>query len=290
MKKLKNFGLILFCVLFCIVLFRCGEELTKNKDNIDNTDKIRIGTLENFGLNEKELETVVKRTGINGAFPSQKYPAIIYYNDLKTMQRDLESGKIDVISSHFRVAKYLVNENPNYELTDFDDAHLTDYFCSAVRKEDKELLVAMNEAISSMQTDGTLNWLVNDYIYDVLNGEKTVAVPMVNVKDRPTIKVGITGNLPPIDSVKSDDSPIGFNTAVLAEIGRRIGRNIETVKIDSGSRIIALKEKRIDVIFVVLVPAENFTVRPSIEDKDLGISLTIPYYQDDIVHIKLESD
>ena len=57
-----------------------------------------------------------------------------------------------------------------------------------------------------------------------------------------TIRVGVTGDLPPIDYVDEAGIPAGFNTAVLAEISRRIVKNIELVSIESGARSIALSE------------------------------------------------
>ena len=68
-----------------------------------------------------------------------------------------------------------------------------------------------------------------------------------------TIKVAVTGDLPPIDFVLADGRPAGFNTAVLAEIGKRLRLNIELLNIDSGARAAALASGRADVIFWVQV-------------------------------------
>ena len=97
----------------------------------------------------------------------------------------------------------------------------------------------------------------------------------------------MTGDLPPLDLVLADNSPAGFNTAMLAEIAKRLNRNIEIVDIDSGARAAALTSKLIDVVFWVVVPFGNSDI-PSDIDKPAGLELSAPYFKDTITHIKLK--
>ena len=64
-----------------------------------------------------------------------------------------------------------------------------------------------------------------------------------------TLKVAVTGSLPPMDYVAADGSPAGFNTALLAEISNRIGKNIELVVVDSVGRAAALASGTVDAVF-----------------------------------------
>lgn len=66
------------------------------------------------------------------------------------------------------------------------------------------------------------------------------------------MKVGVTGDLPPMDYVAPDGRFAGFNTAVLAEIGKRMQRNIKLVQVDSIGRALALSEG-VSFIFVLLL-------------------------------------
>ena len=84
----------------------------------------------------------------------------------------------------------------------------------------------------------------------------------------------MTGDLPPLDYVSEDGSPAGFNTAILAEIAKRLGKNIEVVDIDSGARAAALSSGQIDVIFWV--------------DKPEGVELSEPYFKDDVEHLQIK--
>ena len=111
---------------------------------------------------------------------------------------------------------------------------------------------------------------------------------MPHFDSAPTIKVAVTGDLPPLDYVSADGKPAGFNTAVLAEIGNRMLRNIELVDIDSGARAAALESNKVDVVFWAIVPISE--IIPSDSDKPAGVVLTEPYFKDKIVHLTYKAD
>ena len=96
----------------------------------------------------------------------------------------------------------------------------------------------------------------------------------------------MTGDLPPLDFVDTEGKPEGFNTAVLAEIGTRMLKNIELVKIDSGARAAALTSGQVDVVFWAIVPVSG--IIPTDSDKPNGVILTDPHFKDKIVHMTFE--
>ena len=97
----------------------------------------------------------------------------------------------------------------------------------------------------------------------------------------------MTGDLPPLDLVKADGKPAGFNTAVPAEVSKRIKKNIELVSIESGARAIALNSAIIDVPFWAKKFNDNSDMLSSI-DRPGGIIFSTPYFSDKIVHLKLK--
>ena len=64
-----------------------------------------------------------------------------------------------------------------------------------------------------------------------------------------TVRIGVTGAIPPMDYMTPYGIPAGFNTAVLAEIGTRTGVNVELVQVDSVSRALALSQGYVDAVF-----------------------------------------
>ena len=103
-----------------------------------------------------------------------------------------------------------------------------------------------------------------------------------------TIKVAVTGDLPPLDFISANGKPAGFNTAVLAEIANRMLLNIELVNVDGGARAAALTSKQVDVVFWAIVPVSE--IIPTDSDKPDGIILSEPYFKDKIVHVTFNDD
>lgn len=211
----------------------------------------------------------------------------VFFDSLKLMQLAVESGNADEISTYKCVADYLIANNDNFELVDNDAINkLVDSFCLAVRAEDKELKTALDKVIDEMKSDGTLDKLVGEYIIGVNKGQAPAKIEIPTIDGAATLKVGVTGDLPPLDLILPDNSPAGFNTALLAEIAKRLNRNIELVQIESGARAAALNSNLIDVVFWAIVPLGKEI--PSDIDKPEGLELSAPYFQDNVAHLKLK--
>lgn len=209
-----------------------------------------------------------------------------YFDKMNDMQLALESGQIDILSTYQNVSNYMLQRSDDKEFLP-TEKFLTDSFCFAIREGDTALKNDLNKAIKSMETDGTLSNLTKQYIIDIKNGAEPPAVPITKIEGANTIKVAVTGDLPPFDMVLADGTPAGFSTAVLAEISMRIGKNIELVNVDSVARASILSSKGADVVFWVAVPKDSTLIPENIDQPD-GIAVTEPYYNDNIAHVVLK--
>ena len=270
-----------------LLMVGCGGEKIADKPakNFYGAE-VKLGMMTRLNTDEEKmgstLDTVAEKFGVKGAKHLPKF-----YDNLKLMQLGLDAGDVEAISTYRSVAEYLVAHNKKFEIVPNDALNkLSDYFCFAVRKDDTQLKVDLDKAINSMKSDGTLDKLINEYITDVDKGKEPPAVAIEKIDGADTIKVGVTGDLPPLDLVLADNSPAGFNTAMLAEISKRLGKNIETVQIETGSRAAALNSKLIDVVFWVIVPFGNNM--PADIDKPEGLELSEPYFKDDVAVVKLK--
>ena len=106
-----------------------------------------------------------------------------------------------------------------------------------------------NAAITDMKADGTLDRLVKEQIDDLIDSGEIKPIELPHFDGAETVKIAVTGALPPMDYVAADGTPAGFNTAVLAEIGQRTGKNIELVVVDSLGRAAALASGAVDAVF-----------------------------------------
>ena len=81
----------------------------------------------------------------------------------------------------------------------------------------------------------------------------------------------------------ADGTPVGFNTAVLAEIGKTLGMNVELIGVESGARTAALASGRVDAVFWYEV---NTAAKIQADVPD-GVILSEPYYEwNNFIHIK----
>ena len=265
-KKLLSFVFLLM-ILF---VSGCGDNAG---EKLMNT--IKIGMIAQLNATPEQMDEVMEVMGVD--------TATSYFDNFTSMQMALKSKNIDEMKTYKSVANYMTAQNSEFEVKQEQTVSLIDAFCCAIRDDDVDLKNNFDSAITSMKNDGTLDNLIKKYITDLKSDPPAVVIE--NIPGADTIKVGITGDLPPLDLVLADGTPAGFNTAVLSEISKRIGKNIELIQIDSAARAAALTSKKVDVVFWVVVPQDD--KRPADMDKPAGISVTTPYYQDQVVDVGL---
>lgn len=278
--RLKKF-LLLVLALSLLVMAGCGGE-TKT-----NPNAIKIGMLRYLNASEEEFNGFMAKISETFSLNSGSHE-VVYFDNLNSMQMALESGQIDEISTYQCVASYLTEHNSNVQILEGHTLEFIDAFCLALRESDAELRGQIDSALSEMRADGTLDNLTKTYIGNVADNADPPAVEFENLPGAETLKIAITGDLPPLDLIRADGTPAGFNTAVLAEIGKRINMNVEIVQIDSGARAAALTSGKVDVVFWAVVPVSE--IIPANADKPAGIELTSPYYRGKIVHIALKKN
>ena len=287
MKLKKIAKVLLSCVLAGALFTGCGGGQGGDTKKDANLPEIKLGMIAHLNATEQKMDEILSKVSEESGVQVSRYK-LTFYDSLKLLNMGVESGSVDEASVYKCVADYVIAVNPKYELAKADQVKgLSDSFCFAVREEDKQLKADLDKVIGEMKTDGSLDRLINDYIttVDKPNPPK-IEIPMTDGAD--TIKVGVTGDLPPLDYVNSDNQPAGFNTAMLAEIAKRLGKNIEIVDIDSGARAAALASKQIDVVFWAVVPIGKNV--PADIDKPKGVEMSTPYFKDEVEHIKIKKD
>lgn len=202
-------------------------------------------------------------------------PEIVYYDTLDAMLMALNAGDIRSMEIYQSVGEYLCSMNSNltlgmkYDLDRDRDgfarrAFITitgNDFAFLMTEENEELRDQFNAAITAMKEDGTLDRLIQEQITDVIVGKTAERIEMPVTEGAKTVKVAVTGALPPMDYVAADGTPAGFNTAVLAEIGSRTGVNIELAVVDSIGRAAALASGTVDAAFWTRTSAESGYIR-----------------------------
>lgn len=293
--KIFNYALRMarYALPFCVaglLMTGCGSDSgggSETKDQAAQETIIKLGMISHLNTSEKQMEEYLFKVQEKARAKVINHVPL-FFDNLNLMQMGIESGQVDVISTYKSVAEYLLANNDRYEISNDDWIKgLADNFCFAVRKEDTALKADLDKVIGEMKVDGSLDKLVKEYIVDVDKGQAPPAIEIPKIDGADTIKVGVTGDLPPLDYVSTDGNATGFNTALLAEVAKRLNKNIEIIDIDSGARAAALNADQIDVIFWAILPVGNDM--PADLDKPEGVEFSVPYFQDNITHLKLKS-
>ncbi len=185
-----------------------------------------IGRLSKLNITEDELNDVLKDIMVDSI--CNRY---IFYDTMTDMLMALNRGDIVVLETDQNTVRYIVSRNegivdrspylnPNNQM-----------FSILLRGEDVELRDQISDCIAQMNADGTLEAMRQRYIEDVITGDDPDAVVPEVFPDARTIKVAVTGDRPPMDYVSAGGEPLGFNTALIAEIAKQLGVNIEFVTV-----------------------------------------------------------
>ena len=270
-----------------LLMTGCGGDNSAQKP-ADDAGKTTIGVISHLNTSEIEYNEYMKKLEKSYRPSKANLSADYkYFDKMNDMQLALESGQIDMLSTYQNVANYMIQRSDNKEILPSERV-LQDSFCFAVREGDTMLKNELNKAIKAMTGDGTLAKLSKEYITDLKSGAEPPAVPITQIEGADTIKVAVTGDLPPFDMILADGTPAGFSTAVLAEVSKRIGKNIELINVDSAARASILSSQGADVVFWVSVPKDSLLLPANI-DVPTGVAVTDPYYQDNVAHVALKN-
>ena len=231
-----------------------------------------IGRLSKLNITEDELNDVLKDIMVNSI--CNRY---VFYNTMTDMLMALNRGDIVVLETDQNTVRYIVSRNDN--IVDrppyLNPNNLM--FSVLLREEDAELRDQISDIIAGMKADGSLEEMRQRYIEDVISGEDPDAVVPQVFPDARTIRVAVTGDRPPMDYVSAGGEPLGFNTALIAEIAKRLGINIEFITVDCGARGIALATGVCDIVFWMEIGDFENWEGADFEDQPEHTIVTEPY-------------
>ena len=240
---------------------------------IISSDALRdIVTGNQRNISEDELNDVLKEIMVNSI--CNRY---VFYDTMTDMLMALNRGDIVVLETDQNTVRYIASRNDN--IVDrppyLNPNNLM--FSILLRGEDTELRDQISSIIIAMKEDGSLEEMRQRYIEDVIAGNDPDAVVPEVIPDARTIKVAVTGDRPPMDYVSAGGEPLGFNTALIAEIAKRLGVNIEFVTVDCGARGIALATGVCDIVFWMEIGDFENWEGADFEDQPENTIVTEPY-------------
>ena len=263
---------ILLCALACVLVL-AALALSAEKS------VIRLGLLSKLNTTEEEFGEVWRK---NFAPPSGELEVIIrFYDSMVAMQMGVNRREIHEMVLPEAAAEYALSINPDLEATlVLRSKGMGLAFGFRDDEEGRTLRDRVNSTLEAMRNNWTLPILEGRYLSSHADPQP---VKFATTDGAQTVRVAVTGDLPPLDYIAPDGTPAGFNTAMLAEIGSMLGVNVELVEVDAGARTAALTSGRADVVFWYEVSA-NSDIQPDVPE---GVILSQPYYEwDKFIHVR----
>ena len=274
---MKRILAILLAGLMLLSLTACGRK----EENV-----IKVGSLELEGMNDirTDAHNAHRREERNVA-DGTVFENIIYDN-LSAALMDLESGKIVNLAVETNTAQYIAHRNDKVTVIE-KGVRKTD-FSMMMLDSNAEVYNILNDAIKAMKEDGTLESLIENELKAYIKSDPVVK-DLPHFDGAKTIKIGVTGDLPPMDFVAANGKAAGFNIALLAEIANRAQVNFELIQIETGARAMALSSGKVDVVF--WTKSATCTVcNATATEKIDGTLVTESYFTDYAANLVLKSD
>ena len=274
---MKRILAVLLAGLMLLSLAACGRK----EENV-----IKVGSLELEGM--KDIRTDAhnahrreERNVADGAVFEN-----IIYDNLSAALMDLESGKIVNLAVETNTAQYIAHRNDKVTVIE-NGVRKTD-FSMMTLDSNTEVYNILNDAIKAMKEDGTLESLIENELKAYIESDPVVK-DLPHFDGAKTIKIGVTGDLPPMDFVAANGKAAGFNIALLAEIANRAQVNFELIQIETGARAMALSSGKVDVVF--WTKSATCTVcNATATEKIDGTLVTESYFTDYAANLVLKSD
>ena len=254
-----------FLCAFSLVMVMCVSCMAAQNDKVDSGVLTYLGTTEGEFqealddlrkaltplISEESAKQEWEDYDLLEGFLSELVKArrvVHFYDSLLAMQMALRARHIDEMVLPEPVVMYLIANNPTEYEIQFSLNMMPSTISFGFKAGNNALKNDFDKAIKAMKKDGTLMTIQERFITNIGAGEPE-EVKFTEFKGSKPIKVAVTGDLPPIDYIAADGRATGYNTAILAEIGKRLKRNIRIISVDAGGRSAALASERADVVF-----------------------------------------
>jgi polar amino acid transport system substrate-binding protein len=235
---MKRFLAIILAGLMLLSLAACGGK----DDKVFKMGLLEAGGMEDMYTGEHEVH--MRNDG--GRSNDEEWESI-NYNNLSSALLDLQSGNIALIGLNETTANYVAARDEKIIVAKYGGDVKTN-FSMMTLDSNKEVYDILGNAIKDMKADGALDSLIANELKAYIESEP-VAKDLPHFDGAKTIKIGVTGDIPPMDFVAANGKAAGFNIALLTEIANRAQVNIELVQIETGARAMALSSGKVDAVF-----------------------------------------
>jgi len=248
MKKLRSLFFILFIFIFIAGCDKSESEMAI----LDDANNAIIGVM--TGTTGEQLA--------KSRFPEADIKS---FDDIMDAVVALKSGQINAIVTARSTAANVSKNNP--EMGYLPEVIQNEDTAIAVRKGNDELLAAVDQIITELKKDGTLDDMKGRWFKEDSSPYKEVdiAVP----KEGNVLKIGVSATREPFCFVDQSGAVTGHDGELARRIGAKLGRPVEFVDMKFSALISALQANKVDLIV---------TGMTATEERKQSVNFTQPYF------------
>lgn len=257
---MKKILYLIIAVVMIFNVFACSKKTVSTNETTTISSANKTKEVE-AKLSSGKIKSLTGNGDAYGALDTWKNFEFTYYNDYNVMKSDFESGKIKCMRLPYYVSKYTTEQVKNTFVVPFYNVSVN--FLMIFDESNAELYKKVNSVINELDENGTLIKLKKKYILRGVEGYNTVPSVMGEIEGAPTLKVFVSGDMPPVDLFDKNGNPTGYSTALMNIIGERLNMNIQFVTGKVEEKLEALKTKKVDVVFAAAqmdVVSESLTL------------------------------
>jgi ABC-type amino acid transport substrate-binding protein len=222
-----------------LALMGCSEKAKKIGNATDLTGKV-IGTVMPTVPTAKMEQSIANAIG-------GKPKEVRYFNRYSDCIMAVLGGKVDAALSPKFGAEYYAKRNSQLKMIAKKPVKVN--VVMMLRSEDLLLKNDLDKTITTLQNNGTLKRLEDEWVTNLLVAKDPASQDLPKIAGAKTVYVGVCGDYVPLDYIAANGRPAGYNVALLTQIGKLLNINLEFVSIESQARFAALGSKKIDLIF-----------------------------------------
>ena len=231
-RKLLGFCLLLFAVLG---LTACGNNVPENRVfSVDDMDGkvigVQLGTTGDIYVSDMEGDEAGTK--------------IERYNKGADAISSLKQGKLDCVVIDQQPAKAYVRQNT--ELMILDEEFTIEEYAAVIAKDNEELLREFNDALETLQNNGTLTKIINNYIPNELSGETEPFTYVSTVTDGEPLKMATNAQFPPYEYYEGG-TIIGIDVDIARAAADIMGRTLVVTDMEFDSIINAVSSGKADI-------------------------------------------
>ena len=246
MKKLKKFAALMLSAVCMISLAACGSE-PKSDAAAGSSSSEASGAV--TGMDDLPGKKIGVQTGTTGDIYATDYEGdeagtvVERYNKGVDAVMSLKQGKIDCVIIDHEPAKVFVSENDDLKI--LDEPFAEEEYAICVDKSNSELKDKINQALTDLKADGTLDEIIGHWIGDSAD-QKSYESAADADHSNGTLVMATNAEFPPYESLDGENV-VGIDADIARAIADKLGMDLRIDNMEFDSIIMAVTSGKADI-------------------------------------------